>query len=117
MIHDRDTKFCRSFRSIIAEMGIKPIRLPPQSPKMNSFAERFVRSIKEECLRKHIFFGEDSLRKAIVEYTKHYYEERNHQGKDNLLLFPDPKMVADKGKVKCHTRLNGLLKYYYRSAA
>lgn len=98
-------------------MGIKPIRLPPQSPKMNSFAERLVRSIKEECLRKLIFFSEESLRKALTEYVSHYHQERNHQGKDNLLLFPDPTSISNRGKIKCRKRLGGLLKYYYRSAA
>ena len=117
LIHDRDTKFCKSFRSIIAEMGIKPIRLPPQSPRMNSYAERFVRSIKEESLRKLIFFGEESLIKALTEYVIHYHQERNHQGKDNLLLFPDPTSISNRGKIKCHIRLGGLLKYYYRTAA
>jgi len=117
LVHDRDTKFCRSFRSIIAVMGIKPIRLPPQSPRMNCYSERFVRSVKEECLRKLVFFGEDSLRKAPAEYIKHYHEERNHQGKHNLLLFPDPKLISNKGKIKCHKRLSGMLKYYHRSAA
>ena len=116
LIHDRDTKFCRSFQSIIASMGIKPIRLPPQTPKMNSFAERFVRSVKEECLNRLLFFGEEGLRNALVEYTNHYHEERNHQGKDNLLLFPDP-LINDRGKIKCHKRLSGMLRYYYRSAA
>ncbi len=117
LIHDRDTKFYTSFRAIIASMGIKLIRLPPQSPKMNSYAERFVRSVKSECLNKLIFFGEDHLKKALAEYTKHYHEERNHQGKNNLLLFPDPKLRTNMGKIKCRQRLNGLLKYYYRSAA
>ena len=117
LIHDRDTKFCKSFRAIIASMGIKPIRIPPQSPRMNSFAERFVRSVKEECLNKLIFFGEDSLRKTLIEYINHYHEERNHQGKDNILLFKDPKLIANKGQIKCSERLNGMLKYYYRSAA
>ena len=84
---------------------------------MNSFAERFVRSIKEECLRKLIFFGEDSLSKALTEYINHYHEERNHQGKDNLLLFPDPKLISNNGEIKRCDRLNGMLKYYYRSAA
>jgi Integrase core domain len=97
-------------------MGIKPICLPPQAPKMNSFAERFVRSVKEECLRKHIFLGEESLGKALSEYSSHYYKERNHQGKDSLLLFPDPKLINDRGKIKCRKQLNGVLKYYYRSA-
>ncbi len=117
LIHDRDTKFCKSFRSIIASMGIKPIRLPPRSPKMNSYAERFVRSVKGECLQKMIFFREESLSKALSEYLSHYHHERNHQGKDNLLLFPDPKLISNKGKIKRRDRLHGLLKYYFRTAA
>ena len=117
LIHDRDTKFCKSFRSMIASMGIKPIRLSPQSPKMNSYSERFVRSVKGECLSKMIFFGGDSLRKALVEYSNHYHQERNHQGKDNMLLFPDQRLVSNQGKIKCKKRLNGMLKYYYRSVA
>ncbi len=98
-------------------MGIRPIRLPPQSPKMNSFAERFVRSVKDECLKKLIFFGEKSLRKTIVEYMAHYHKERNHQGKDNLLLFLDPNLISNKGKIKRRDRLHGLFKYYFRTAA
>jgi putative transposase len=82
-------------------MSIKSIRLPPQSPKMNAYSERFVRSKKGECLNKLIFFGEENLRKALVEYTDHYHMERNHQGKNNLLLFPDPRLMAHKGKIKC----------------
>ena len=117
LIHDQDSKFCKFFQSIIASTGIKPIRLPPQSPRMNSYAERFVRSVKEECLRKLIFFEEESLRGALAEYTNHYHEERNHQGKNNLLLFPNPKLISNKGKIKCRKRLSGMLKYYYRSAA
>ena len=101
LIHDRDSKFCNSFRSIITSIGIKPIRLPPQSPKMNAYSERFVRSIKRECLSKLIFFGKENLRKALIEYTEHYHMERNHQGKNNSLLFPDPKLMANKGKIKC----------------
>jgi putative transposase len=117
LIHDRDTKFCKSFRSIISSIGIKPIRLPPQSPKMNCYSERFVRSIKGECLNKLIFFGEDGLRKALKEYCDQYHRERNHQGKDNMLLFPDQKLIVNKGKIRCCKRLNGMLKYYYRSVA
>jgi len=117
LIHDRDTKFCRSFQAIIASMGIKLIRLPPQSPRMNSYAERFVRSVKGECLKKRVFFGVEILIKALSEYTEHYHMERNHQGKNNLLLFPDQKLMANKGKIKCRKRLSGMLKYCYRSAA
>ncbi len=117
LIHDRDTNFCKSFRSIISSMCIKPIRLPPQSPKMNCYSERFVRSIKGECLSKLIFFGEDCLRKALKEYCDYYHQERNHQGMSNLLLFPDLKLISNTGKIRCHKRLNGLLKYYYRSVS
>ncbi|MBU2515501.1 integrase core domain-containing protein [bacterium] len=117
LIHDRDTTFCKSFQAIIASMGIKPIRLPPQSQKMNSFVERFVGSVRRECLNKLIFFGEESLRNAFVEYTDHYHRERNHQGKNNLLLFPNLKLLSNKGQIKYHKRLSGMLKYYYRSAA
>ena len=77
--HNRDTKFCKSFRSMIASRGIKPIRLPPQSPKMNAFSERFVLPKKSECISGLIFFGEKSLLKALEEYTIHYHQEKNHQ--------------------------------------
>lgn len=93
-------------------MGIKPIRFPPQSPRMNSCAERFVKSVKEECLNKLIFFGEKSLKKGLVEYLNHYHRERNHQVKDNLLLFPNPKIISNQEKRKCRKRLSGLLKYH-----
>jgi putative transposase len=68
--------------------SVKTIRLPARSPNLNSFAERWVRSVKEECLSKLILFGERSLRRALQQYVVHYHEERNHQGKENLILFP-----------------------------
>jgi putative transposase len=64
----------------VEEGGIEVIRLPPLSPNLNAYAERFVRSIKDECLDKMIFAGQASLRRAIAEYMAHYQEERNHQG-------------------------------------
>jgi putative transposase len=68
--------------------GVKPLRLPAYSPNLNAFAERWVRSVKEECLSKLILFGEASLRRALGEYVKHFHTERNHQGKGNVILFP-----------------------------
>ena len=94
--------------------------MPPQSPNLNAFAERFVRSIKEECLDRIIFFGEASLRHAVNEYAEHHYpNERRHQGKDNRLLFPPPHAAGPPptGPVLCRERLGGLLKYYHRAAA
>jgi hypothetical protein len=117
LILDRDAKFCPAFRQIIKSAGIKPIRLPPQSPNLNAFSERWVRSVKEECLSKLILFGEQSLENALREYLAHYHEERNHQGKENRILFPTDSYNPDLngGNIVRKMRLNGLLKYYYRS--
>ena len=82
-LHDRDKKFCASFRSALAAAGVKPIMLPAKSPNLNAYAERWVRSVKQECLSKLVLFGEGSLQRSLNEYTAHYHLERNHQGKDN----------------------------------
>ena len=81
------------------------------------YAERWVRSVKQECLSKVILFGERSLRRALSEYVAHYHAERNHQGKDNVLLFPRDEQVRRGGLVQCRERLGGLLRYYHREAA
>ncbi len=119
LLHDRDTKFCASFRELIESGSVKTIRLPARSPNLNSFAERWVRSVKEECLSKLILFGERSLRRALQQYVVHYHEERNHQGKENLILFPLKREGARnrRAAVRCRERLGGLLKYYEREAA
>jgi hypothetical protein len=119
LLHDRDTKFCQSFRELIESGNVKPIRLPARSPNLNSYAERWVRSVKEECLSRLILFGESSLRRALQQYMLHYHEERNHQGKENEILFPVWKGRArrKKGAIQCRERLGGLLKYYEREAA
>jgi putative transposase len=98
---------------------MKPIPLPARSPNLNSFSERWVKSVKEECLSKLILFGESSLKRALQQYEVHYHEERNHQGKENKLLFPRQTQAVggDQGSVQCQERLGGLLKYYYRQAA
>ena len=113
-LHDRDKKFCASFRSALAAAGVKPIMLPAKSPNLNAYAERWVRSVKQECLSKLVLFGEGSLQRGLNEYTAHYHLERNHQGKDNRLLTP---LAVSKGrKIHCHQRLGGLLKFYARAA-
>jgi len=119
LIHDRDSKFCNSFRRIIESSGIDPLKLPARSPDLNSYAERWVLSIKTECLSKLIFFGEQSLRRALKEYVDHYHIERNHQGKGNVLLFPSQAYNSNKNKgpIMRRTRLDGMLNYYYRQAA
>ena len=77
-----------------------------------------MRSVKEECLSRLILFGEASLRHALHEYVEHYHRERNHQGKDNVLLFPVVRHApGHQGALRCRERLGGLLKYYERDAA
>ena len=120
LIHDRDSKFCESFRDTIEGVGVTPVRLPARSPDLNAFAERWVRSVKEECLSKLILFGENSLRHALKEYVAHHHHERNHQGKDNLLLFPEPAIAQTNGlesAIQCRERLGGLLRFYHREVA
>jgi transposase InsO family protein len=117
-LHDRDTKFCSAFRTMLQSGGVEPILLPPRSPNLNAHAERWVRSIKHECLSKLILFGEASLRRTVTEFLTHYHSERNHQGKANLLLFPALASPPSRPKcaVTCHARLGGLLKFYQRTA-
>ena len=75
LILDRDTKYSDPFRSFLVREGINLIRLPPQSPNLNAFAERFVRSIKEECLSRIIFFGQASLRHAVKHFMAHHLRQ------------------------------------------
>jgi putative transposase len=111
-LHDRDTKFCDGFRSILRTGGVEPMRLPARSPNLNAYAERWVRSAKDECLSKLILFGEGSLRRVLTEYVAHFHSERNHQGKRNVLLFPEPDNHGRGRRVACRKRLGGLLRYY-----
>ena len=86
-------------RETLAVAGVKCLRLPPRSPNLNAFAERWVRSIKEECLSDLILFGERSLRRALTQFQEHYHEERNRQGKNNVLLFRAPLHLSPVGDV------------------
>ena len=117
---DRDTKYCQDFRQLIEQAGTTIIRLPPRSPNLNAYAERFVRSVKQECVSRLIFFGEASLRRALKEFIAHYHLERNHQGMNNRLLngaANDDRYSIDNAGITCQTRLGGILNYYYREAA
>ena len=113
LIHDRDTKFSLRFRIVLEAAGISLIRTPYQAPNANAVAERFVRSIKEECLDRMILLGEGHLRRALQEYLAHYHAERNHQGLGNELI--EPARTGD-GEVVCDEHLGGLLKYYRQAA-
>jgi putative transposase len=118
LIHDRDGKYCPAFHQIIDAARVKRVPLPPRSPNLNAYAERWVRSVKEECLAQMILFGEASLRHVLRQYVEHFHAERNHQGKSNVLLFPAVSQgPAREGPIQCRERLGGLLKYYERKAA
>ena len=98
--------------------GVEVLRTPPRSPNLNAFAERFVRSIKEECLSRMIFFSEAQLRTAVREYVEHYHRERNHQGLANRLIEATGEAgeAANAGEVVRESRLGGLLNHYRRAA-
>jgi hypothetical protein len=102
---------------VLQEHGIAPApdRASMQAPNMNAFAERFVRSIKSECLERMIFVGGDSLGLAVREFAIHYHAERPHQGLENTLICGGP--ILSEGRVEVRDRLGGLLKYYHREAA
>ncbi len=115
LIIDRDAKFSPRFKSILADYGVEILLTSYMAPNMNAYAERFVKSIKSECLDKMIFLGQESLIRAISEYAAHYHEERSQQGIGNELI----SRVApqDTGSIEVRERLGGLLKYYCRRAA
>jgi transposase InsO family protein len=117
LIIDRDAKYSAQFRRLIAEARTAVIRLPPRSPNLNAYAERFVRSIKEECLDRMIFVGQASLRRAIDEFMAHYHGERNHQGLENRFVREVVGQQRSDGPVNRHQRLGGMLSFYCRAAA
>jgi transposase InsO family protein len=118
LIHDQDGKYCPAFQRILDEAGITRVPLPPRSPNLNAYAERWVRSVKEEALSRLILFGERALQHTLTEYVKHFHQERPHQGRGNVVLMPAPSRAGVcPGPPRCRERLGGLLKYYYREAA
>src|SRR5260370_25256502 len=117
MIHDRDPLFTTEFLETLRISGVQSVKLPPQSPNLNAYAERFVRTIKESCLERMILFGEGSLRKAIHEFIQHCHHERNHQGLANRLIMEEESCPDSAGEIQRRQRLGGMLNYYHRQAA
>ena len=116
LLHARDTKFSESFVAVFRAAGVEPLKLPPQSPNLNAFAERWVRSVKDECLDQLILFGERSLRHALQEFLAHHQHERNHQGLANVIPFPDERTGGQEESICKSERLGGLLNFYHRAA-
>ena len=114
---DRDTKFSDTFRITLQQAGVEAVRLPPRSPNLTPHIERFMRSLKEECLERMVFFGERSLQVAAAEFLSHFQAERNHQGLGNRLIAPGEEVGRTAGDVAFRERIGGMLRYYYRQAA
>ena len=117
LIMDRDPLYTSCFKKMLKDSGTIPVRLPSRSPNLNAFAERFVLSIKGECLNKIIPLGEKHLCLAIKEYMEHYHSERNHQGLESRIIHPDESVGRSDSVVRTRTRLSGFLNYYFRASA
>ena len=116
LIMDRDPVFTKDVREFLRGAGVDPVRLPARSPNLNAFAERFVLSIKSECLNRLILLGEGHLRLAVREYVAHYNRERPHQGLGGAFVVA-PANENASGPIECTERLGGLLRFYSRQAA
>ena len=117
LIVDRDTSFIAMREFLEKNTQTKVVLLPPKSPNLNAYMERWFRSLKSECLDRMIFFGQKSLERAVREYVEHYHAERNHQGLGNQLIEPGGDVGSASGHIECRERLGGMLKYYHRRAA
>jgi len=121
LICDRDTKFTAQFAATLLAAGVQIVRTPVRAPNCNAFAERFVLSIRRECLDRLVLIGEKALRNAVVQYLAHYNAERAHQGVGNRRLGGAPTFEAAQsgssapGEIICDERLGGLLKAYRRA--
>ena len=99
LIHDRDPLFTEAVCGLLRDSGVKPLRLPANNPNLNAYAERFVLSIRRECLDRFVPLSERHLRTAVTEYVVHYHTERNHQGLGNELITSLPASPTDAGPI------------------
>ncbi len=113
---DHDTNFLSAFRHYLKREGVTPVRCPPRAPNWSTYAERFVRSIKDEYLDRMIFFGERSLRRTVNEYLAHYHAERNHQGLGNRLLDPTHVAGPTDDPIQHRGHLGGMVSFCCREA-
>lgn len=116
LIRDHDGKFSPEFDAILESEDITVKKVGPLAPNLNAFAERWVQSIKRECLDHFIVLGERHLDHLIREYLAYYHTERPHQGLDNRPLTLVEPGENSAGEIVCSERLGGLLKHYYRKA-
>jgi putative transposase len=118
LIHDRDSKFAAAFDEVFRSEGIKVIHTPIGAPRANAYAERFVRSVRAECLDWLLIIGRRHLEHVLCIYTAHYNRERPHRG---LALHPPEQATAaqqqNTRKIERRDRLGGLIHEYHRAAA
>ncbi len=107
--------FTEQFVETLKAAGVNAVKLPARSPNLNAYAERWVRSIKQECLRRIVPLGDRHLRRIVAEYVEHYHLERNHQALGNKLIFAAP--MDRRTSIKRRERLGGMLTFYHRDAA
>ena len=114
LICDRDRKWSAGVRHLLETSGVRVVQTPFCAPNCKAHAERFVRSIKEECLDRLIPLGERHLRHALAQFVVHHHRERNHQGLGNKLI--DGVAPHSGVAIRRRQRLGGLLSYYHRAA-
>ena len=112
---DRDRKRSEAVLALLQSAGVRVVQTPVRAPNCNAYAERFVRSVKHECLNRLVPIGERHLRHSLCEYVSHYHHERNHQGLGNELIIGGPPSVSS-GPVRRRQRIGGLLSYDHRAA-
>ena len=117
LILDRDPLYTRDFRAALERAGVQPVRLPPRSPNLNAFAERFILSVRSECLNHVVQLGEGHLRWLLKEYLTHYNGERTRRGLGNKLVDGQDGVANLNAPVQCRKRVGDLLRYYSREAA
>jgi len=117
LIVDCDSSFIPMRGFIEQHTDTEVILLPPKSPNLNAYMERWFRSLKTECLDRMVLFGGKSPENAVSEYVKHYHDERNHQGLGNELIEPSEDAASCDVRIECRERLGGMLKYYHRRTA
>jgi len=115
LIRDRDTKFTSSFDEVFASIGVTAIRTPVRAPKANAFAERWVRTVREECLDHLLVYSTAHLESVLTEYVEHYNQARPHRGLH--LSTPSPRQdQPSTGEIRRRDVLGGIIHEYQRAA-
>jgi putative transposase len=120
LIRDLDTKLVREFDQVLECDGVEIVKVGPKKPNMNAYAERFVQTVRQECLDHFLICGEAHLRHLLKVFLDYYHDLRPHQGLDNVpprAAPPPAPRACPAGQVECHEFLGGLLKSYHRQAA